>query len=215
MNSNQLTYYAWPVDNFESLLSPLSSHPDSSTSAASFAVGAVLSSSSHLNSPGPIVAPQKLHRWWCLDLLGFSVQSSLTLPNSSTPKASLLMVYILVELQSQLLPWQCLGPIWKLSRGLKLGKWNHDRIINNGMALTYLELPTSSRQCCDHCEDSCEDGWWLEQHTFGLASMGGQWDICKKWQCSIKIWQIVSLPNDDIPFDNSKPALFINVPYSQ
>jgi hypothetical protein len=40
-----------------------------------------------------------------------------------------------------------------LSRGLKLGKWNHDHIIHQGMAGTYLELPTSSRQYCNHCED--------------------------------------------------------------
>ena len=49
--------------------------------------------------------------------------------------------------------------------------------------------------------DTCFSGW---------LPRAGLWDICK-WQCSIKILQKVSLPNDDIPFGNTKPALFINM----
>jgi hypothetical protein len=61
----------------------------------------------------------------------------------------------------------------------------------------------------------------LSNIRFGWLLSAWQWDICK-WQRSIKIWQIdclsllktthrVSLPNDDLPFGNTKPALHINV----
>ena len=49
--------------------------------------------------------------------------------------------------------------------------------------------------------ETCFSGW---------LPRAGLWDICK-WQCSIFFLQKVSLPNDDIPFGNTKPALFINV----
>jgi hypothetical protein len=62
----------------------------------------------------------------------------------------------------------------------KMESWLHYKPQDG----TYLELPTS-RQCCDHCKDSCEDGWWFEQHTLSWLPPVGQWDICK-WHCSIK-----------------------------
>ena len=49
----------------------------------------------------------------------------------------------------------------------KMASWSHYKPRNG----TYLEPPIS-RQCCDHCADSCEDAWWFERHTFGLASTG-------------------------------------------
>ena len=62
------------------------------------------------------------------------------------------------------------GTNLKFKQGLKVRKmasWSHYKPGNG----TYLEPPIS-RQCCDHCADSCEDAWWFERHTFGLASTG-------------------------------------------
>ena len=114
------------------------------------------------------------------------------------------------------------GTNLKFKQGLqvrKVASWLHYKPRNG----TYLEPPTS-RQCCDHCADSCEDAWWFEAAPYvwaGFHRSGSEISVCK-WQCSIKIWQFdrlsllktthrVSSPNDDLPFGHMKPALLIKV----
>ena len=68
------------------------------------------------------------------------------------------------------------GTNLNIEQGLKVRKmaswWLHYKPQNG----TDLELPTS-KQCCDHCEDSC------------LLPVGMEVSVCK-WQCSITIWQV-------------------------